>query len=393
MMRPLPAALVVMLGCTPLTPFRGDAGTDAGAAGGAAAGGTAGGAMAGGSTGGGLSTGGGFVFAGGFVFGGGVAGGAAGGGAGGSAVIDGGFTWTNVAFPSTVALQAVAVQGSDVAGVTFTGELLTLDGGALVPVPGFSFAEAMDLYVTPSRRVFVVGNRNNSFVCAANCGTAANFTVKPSTIGTEFFIGVCGLGERVFAVAVGTSLSGILLEYRNDAWQRVTTSLNVGTVRTCVVAPNGDVFVAGADGVARVVGSAATPEPIDLMGQPAARWRWLALSFDGGVVTDGLLTGAMGGYRLARRAPSGAWTSLPPRAGMDLYGVVALGDGAFFAVGTPTSGASDRFFLFENDQLTPVLPPPPLLESVTSLAADGPSAVYVVGEASSGRTYLYRGAR
>ncbi|MBL8917555.1 MAG: hypothetical protein JNJ54_01730 [Myxococcaceae bacterium] len=389
------AALAVLVGCTPLTPFRPDAGPDAG--GGAAGGGAAGGGQAGGSSGGfaggasgGLPAGGGFVFAGGA--GGGTAGGTAGGAAGGTP-IDGGFTWTPISFPSNVALQTVAVQGRDVAGVTFTGELLTLDGGAFVPVPGFSFVEAMDVLVTPSRRVFVAGNRNNSYVCAANCGSGSSFTLKTTTTGTEFFVGLCGEGERVFAVAIGTSLSGILLEYSNDAWRRVTTSLGVGTVRTCVVAPNGDVYVAGDDGVARVTGSTSTPEPIDLQLQPAARWSWVALTFDGGTVTDGLLTGGSSGYRLARRGGSGTWVALPPRpGGMELYGVVALRDHSFFAVGTPSSSSTDRFFLFEDDQLSLVQPPPPLLVDVSSMAV-GPEGLYVVGQASSGRKHCFRGTR
>lgn len=391
MMRSI-AALAVLVGCTPLTPFRPDAGPDAG--GGVAGGGVSGGGQAGGSSGGpGGGASGGLPTGGGFVFSGGAAGGVA-GGAGGGAPIDGGFTWTPISFPSNVALQTVAAQGSDVAGVTFTGELLTLDGGALVPVPGFSFVEAMDIHVTPSRRVFVAGNRNTSYVCAANCGVGANYTPKTTTIGTEFFVGLCGHGERVFAVAVGTSLSGILLEYSNDAWRRVTTALGVGTVRTCVVAPNGDVYVAGHDGVARLVSGAPVPEPVNLMSQPTARWSWVALTFDGGAVTDGLLTGGLSGYRLARRDGSGTWTALPPRAGgMDLYGVVALSDHSFFAVGAPLSlGSTERFFLFEDDQLSLVQPPPPLLVDVSSMAvaADG---LYVVGQASSGRKYCFRGTR
>lgn len=370
---PFVAALVVTLGCTPITPFRSDAGADAG---------TAGGGFAGGQTSGG--TGGGA---------GGSAGGAAGGSAGGST--GGGlpdFTWTGLSAPANVAVQSISARGTDIYAVSFTGDLLYSTGGAFQRVPDFALPDALDVYVSPSRKVWVVSSRNASLVCTTNCTAGASYQQKLTTTPTEWFLGLCGHEERVFAVAIGTSLSGILLEYTGTAWTRVTTALGVGNVRNCVVTPTGDVYVSGSMGVARVTGSISTPEPIDLGAQPAARWQWVALSFDGGVVTDGLLTGTQGGYRLARRGTNGTWTSLAPAMGSDLFGVVTLSDHEFFAVGAPTAGGP-AFMVFDQGALRPVRPPPPLLVSADSLWASGPAELFVVGATSGGMRLVYRGTR
>ncbi len=320
-----------------------------------------------------------------------MAGGAAGGGGGGTPIsID--FTWTTLGFPPGFALQSVSARPGELYAVTFTGELLRSTGGALTAVPGFSFFDASDVYVSPSGKVYVTGSRNAALVCTVgDCAMGANYVATSNSTLTDFFVGVCGLGERVFAVGTGTSLEGILFEYTNDAFRRVSTSLGVGGVRNCIVTPNGDVFVAGFDGVARVVGTAATPEPINLGGQ-TARWRYVALATDGGAITDGLLVGGLGSYRSARRGVTGQWTTLPadPR-GMELIGVVALAEHEFLAVGTPASPSGTRFLLF--DGAWRAVDPPPLVVSVNSISVVNRNELYVIGVNSSRQTLLFRGRR
>lgn len=340
----------------------------------AAGGNVAGGASAGGNGAGGTSAG----------------GSAAGGAAGGSAARA--FTWSAISYPGGYAVQSVSARGADVYAVTFTGELLHTTGASLTKVQGFSFTDAADVYLSPLGKVWVTGSRSNSYVCEANCTDGANYTLKNNTTGTDWFLGLCGEGEQVFAVAVGTSLEGILLRYSNGAWSRVTTTLGVGNVRNCVVAPNGDVWVSGANGVSKVVNGGANPQPIDLAMQGAARWQWVALTFDGGTVTDGLLVGTQGGYRLARRDASGTWTSLLPGiTGTDLYGVAAIDDHEFLAVGNSMSGPP--FLRFADGGLSALQPAPPLILSADAIWVSSPNEVFVIGQTSSGQRTLYRGVR
>lgn len=350
------------------------AGGGTASAGGSAAGGTAGGSSAGGASGGGSS--------------GGSSGGSA---AGGSATRS--FTWTAISYPGTYAVQSVSARGTDVFAVTFTGELLHTTGSSLAKVQGFSFLDAADVYVSPSKKVWVTGSRNNSYVCETNCTDGTNYVLKNNALGTDWFLGLCGEGEQVFAVAVGTSLEGILLQYTNGAWSRVTTTLGVGNVRNCVVAPNGDVWVSGAMGVSKVVNSGATPQTIDLAMQGAARWQWVALTFDGGTVTDGLLVGTQGGYRLARRDVSGTWTALLPAInGTDLYGVAAIDDHEFLTVGIPAM-SGPAFLRFADGGLSALQPAPPLIITTDAIWVSSPNEVFVIGRTTSGQHYLYRGVR
>lgn len=341
-------------------------------AGGSAAGGTAGGAVAGGANAaGGASVGGGTT-------------------AGGTA--SRAFTWSALSYPGVYAVRSVAARGADVYAVTFTGELLHTTGSSLVKVQNFAFPDAADVYVSPSGKVWVTGSRNIAYVCEANCTAGANYVMKSNSQGTDWFLGLCGDGDQVFAVAFGTSLEGILMQYSGGTFSRVTTSLGVGNVRNCVVAPNGDVWVSGANGVSKVVNGGAAPQPIDLAMQGAARWQWVALTFDGGAVTDGLLVGTQGGYRLAHRQPSGTWVSLLPGiTGTDLYGVAAIDDHEFLAVGRSMGGPS--FMRFADGGLSALQPAPPLLINTDAIWVSSPNEVFVIGETTSGQRYLYRGVR
>jgi hypothetical protein len=350
---------------------------------------TGGGSVSGGgAAAGGTSTAGGSSAAGGSTAGGSTSGG---GTAGGSAQTRA-FTWSALSYPGNYAVQSVTARGNDVYAVTFTGELLHTTGSSLVRVPNFTFADASDVYLSPSGKVWVIGTRNNSYVCEGNCTDGASYVQKNNASATDWFLGVCGDGEQVFAIAVGTSLEGILLQYSAGAWRRVTTALGVGNVRNCVVAPNGDVWVSGGAGVSKVVNGAATPQPIDLAMQGAARWQWVALTFDGGTVTDGLLVGTQGGYRLARRDTSGTWTALlPGLTGTDLYGVAAIDDHEFLAVGLSMGGPP--FMRFADGGLSALTPAPPLLITTDAIWVSSPNEVFVIGQTTSGQRYLYRGVR
>jgi hypothetical protein len=375
--------LLLALSCTPLSPLREDAGIDAGAAGGTAQGGGFG--SAGGSTAGGSGTAGGAGTAGGDV---------AGGAAGGSADAGRRFFWSSISTPTTVAVQSLFELDGGIFAVSYTGDLLYGDRAGLTTVPDFSFFEAADVYVTPSRKVFVTGNRNNSLVCeTGDCTVAVNFVRKGAMTGTDSFLGLCGAGENVYAVATGTSLQGILYRYSASTWQRVSTALDVGNVRSCTVAPNGDVFVVGDTGVSRIVGGGTNPEPVDLGGQPAARWQWLALHFDGGVPGDGLIVGTQGGYRLAQRNADATWTSLAPlQLGTELYRVAPLNPGEFLAVGGSLT-AANRYLLITNGVATPLVNQPSSILTVNAMHVVSPDEVFVVGTANGGMRLVMRGVR
>ena len=118
----------------------------------------------------------------------------------------------------------------------------------------------------------------------------------------------------------------------------------------------------------------------------------IALTFDGGTVTDGLLVGTQGGYRLARRDASGTWTSLLPGiTGTDLYGVAAIDDHEFLAVGNSMSGPP--FLRFADGGLSALQPAPPLILSADAIWVSSPNEVFVIGQTSSGQRTLYRGVR
>ena len=403
-MRVLLLAVVALGACGPLMPIRMDGGAAGGAAGGSAggfvAGGgfvTAGGNAAGGSIGGGST-------AGGSAAGGAAGGSAAGGSAGGP--VDAGlgnFSWSNLAVmpaPTSSFTNAVAV--SSRAGEAWValdnGRLYRSTGGMFNEVVGFSLAGINDVYVSPSGKVFAVTQGRSAAHClAADCSMAANFTtVMIASSSTENLKTLCGRGEQVMALGVrDTAGIGTLFEFdaMQAQWTKVSNNLGISTPQDCAVGPAGEVYVIGDTGIVRYEGGATTPEPIDLMGQPAATWQSIAIAVQGGAIVEALAVGGGSGYRFARRNNQTAtWTSLMPNAtaGSVLNTVIAIRSAEFLAAGSGTT----RFMAWNGTAWGPAMPAPPnTISSIRDAWVTDEREVFLVGLDGASSYTIIRGRR
>lgn len=405
-MRSLVAVLsVAALGCGPITPVVKDAGSGGGSGGGlgggfAQGGGTAGGSsggVAGGNSGGGATSGG---------SAGGQGGGAAGGQGGGTAGGSGGgapglFTWANLVAmpaPSSFAI-AVAVAGrSNEIYVGFdNGRLYRSTGAAFQEVVGGNLSGLKDLYVSPSGKVYVVSSgRTASHCLATDCSIGTNFTVVNSAAGTgtEAFTGLCGSGERVFAVGMrDTNNVGVLYEFDGvSTWTKVSNNLGITRPQGCQLTASGEVIAVGDLGVVRYDQGATTPEPIDTTGQPQAIWTSLTLAVENGVTVEGFIGGSGSGSRYARRNnASGTWTSLPPvTTGPSISVIAALSTTEVLAAGFGTP----KFTSWNGTAFVPTVPAPPnTIGSVRDMAVISSREVFLVGSDGQSSYTIIRGRR
>ncbi|MBL8919933.1 MAG: hypothetical protein JNJ54_13790 [Myxococcaceae bacterium] len=391
--------LLLASACGPLTPLLPDAGTGGGAGG--AAGGVQGGGAAGGSAGGASGGTGGGAAGGTGGTGGGTAGGAAGGTAGGTADAGlGSFTWSNlVAQPApgslTWAVTVAARPGEAWVGMD-SGKLYRSTGGPFTELTAFVLSGLTDLFVSSSGKVYAVAQGRTAAHClAADCSTAGAFTtVMSATASTDSFRGLCGSGERVVAYGVRDTSTGVLYEFDGvGPWTKVSNNLGVSTPKDCAVGPAGEVYVIGDTGIVRYEGGATTPEPIDLMGQPAATWQSIALAVQGGVIVEAFAVGGGSGYRVARRNNQTAtWTSLPPNpgAGSTLNTVLALRPSEFLAAGS----GSTRFMAWNGAAWGPATPAPPnTISSIRDAWATDEREVFLVGLDGASAYTIIRGRR
>lgn len=405
-------ALLIVTACGPLTPIKQDGGSAGGGglslvgggfvaaggqgggviAGGSAGGATAGGSIAGGSTAGGSTAGG--STAGGSTSGGSTAGGAAGGGVGP-------WVWSNLVAQPPPSSTTYAITVASRPGEVYVGmdnsRLYRSTGGAFAEITGLTISGIADLYLSPSGKVYAVSSYRLAAHClATDCTVAANYVTLPSGAGpgTESFEGICGLGERVFAIGVrDTNNVGLLYEFDGvGAWTKVSNNLGVNYVRQCQVLPSGEVLVVGDQGVVRYDQGATTPEPIDLGGQPQATWNALAIAIQGGTVTDAFVAGGGSGSRYARRNNvAGSWTSLMPIAGgATLYAIAALSPTEFLAAGTGTP----RFSMWNGTTFVAATPAPPnTIGTVRDIAVTSSREVFLVGSDGSSSYTIIRGRR
>jgi hypothetical protein len=398
-MRTCAVLLVAVTACGPLRPLVPDAGQGGGAAGGAA-GGVQGGGVAGGGSAGGVTAGG----AGGGTAGGtsgGLAGGAGGGAAGGSGGGTGLFVWSNlVAQPApssfTYAITVAARSGEAWVGMD-NGKLYRSTGGPFAELTGFVMSGLVDVYVSPMGKVYAVTQGRTAAHCVGpDCSMAAAFTtvMSATAASTEVFRGLCGRDERVVAYGVRDTSTGVLYEFDGvGAWTKVSNNLGVATPQDCAVGPGGEVFVIGESGIVRYEQGATTPEPIDLMGQPAATWQGLALAVQGGAIVEALAVGGGSGYRFARRNnQTASWTSLAPNpmAGSILNTVVALRPTEFLAAGT----GSTRFMAWNGTTWGPAMPAPPnTINTIRDAWVTDEREVFLVGTDGSTSYTIIRGRR
>ena len=287
------------------------------------------------------------------------------------------------------------------------GKLYRSTGGPFVEVTGLTLNSLKDVHVTPMGKVFAVSNSSNSQVCASgDCSMAANYVPLLTDNSSDTFDGLCGFGERVFAITNGGSNQAQLYEFVNNAWMKVSNDLGFTLPRKCVVGPSGEVYVLGRTFVVRYEAGSFAQENVDLMGQGNAEWYDMALVFNGSQVAVGMLVGGIGspgtmtGYRYARRNPQGGgWTTLPfmQNYGDRLNAVISTGPSEFLAAGF-TGGASTtaRFVEWKGTQWAPVPmanQPPAVLASVVDAAAASEREVFLVGSSNSGSYAIIRGRR
>ncbi len=396
-MRVLVMASSLLVACGALTPLRPD--------GGASGGGSAGGSVTGGgSAGGGNSVAGGTA---GGSSGGMTAGGTAGGTSGGNSTAGGtaggavSFIWSGIGVtpaPTSAAPVAVAVAArpGDAWVVLDNGRFYRSDGGIFAEVAGVSLASVRDLYVSPSGRVYAVGTGRTALSCTGDCGVGSNFLQGQTASSLDTWSGLCGSGEDVFGFGTGSSSAGVLYQFVDGGWNKVSPNLGVTSPRSCQFGPAGEVYVAGSDGIARYENGGFTPEPIDFMGQPAANWNSLAFSIRGGTIRDAFAVGGGSGYRFARRnQQTSSWTSLPPNtAGTNLSVVITFGQDEFLAAGTPNGTGGPRFMTWNGSAWAPSSPQPPnSITNVRDAWATSDREVFLVGNDNASNYAIIRGRR
>lgn len=301
--------------------------------------------------------------------------------------------------PSTLT-YAVAVASRP--GEAYVGmdnsKLYRSTGGAFTEVSGFTMASLNDVHVTPMGKVFVVSSTRSAAHClAADCSVAANFTTAMTVSTADYFVSLCGAGERVFAVGSRDSGStGLLYEFDGvSAWTKVSNNLGISSASECQVGPAGEVYVVGSLGVVRYDNGALTPEPVNLNGQPAAGWTSIALGVRSGAIVDAMIVGGGSGYRFARRdQATSSWNSLMPlTGGSNLSTVVAISPTEFLAAGTG-SGAANRFMSWNGTAWAPAMPAPPnTITTVRDASVTDPREVFLVGIDGSSSYSIIRGRR
>ncbi|MCA3016447.1 MAG: hypothetical protein INH41_29035 [Myxococcaceae bacterium] len=295
--------------------------------------------------------------------------------------------------------MAVSSRPGEAWVVLDSGRFYRSTGGLFAEVSGLMLAGARDVYLTPSGKVFAVSSGRTALSCtAADCTAAANHVQAMTVSSNETWSGVCGAGEVVFGFGTGSSSTvSVLYQFTGGAWVKVSPNLGVSSPRWCQVGPGGEVFIAGTDGVSRYESGAATVEPIDLAGQPAASWVSLALSIRGTEIVEAFVVGGGGGYRFARRnQASRGWLSLAPNSvGQNLSTVVAVGVGEFLAAGTPSTSTGARFLSWNGSAWVPsAAPPPPAsITNVRDACATDTREVFLVGNDSVGGYVILRGRR
>jgi hypothetical protein len=299
------------------------------------------------------------------------------------------FTWSAMGVPPNLAVVAVSGRPGELYAVSGNRELLRTTTNVFTLVSGFDLQNVLDVYVTPSGRVIVIAASNWSRVCASGCDQGANYSPRLA-MTSDRFASLCGRGEDVYAIAYGTSLSGILYRFANDQWTRAMNDVGVGSAYECEVLDDGSVLIVGLQGVARFDG-VASDEPITLNGQ-SPRWRSLAVGTRDGGSGDAMIVGGFGAYQSARRAPQGGgWSVLTPvSTGRELVQVAAFGADEFVARGEPMTGGP-RLMHFRDGAWAPLLGAPANLSEVR-LITSANGALFLEGVRGGGPV-LFRGTR
>lgn len=296
----------------------------------------------------------------------------------------------------TYAIAVASRQGEAWVGMD-NSKLYRSTGGSFTEVTGYALMGLNDVHVTPAGKVFVVSQgRAASHCLAADCTVAANFTTAMTVSTLDYFVSLCGSGERVFAVGSRDNGSvGVLYEFDGvSAWMKVSNNLGISSATECQVGPGGEVYVVGTLGVVRYDNGALTPETVNLNGQPAAGWTSIAFGLRNGAIVEAMIVGGGSGYRFARRdQATSSWNSLMPlTTGSGLSTVVALSPTEFLAAGS--GSVANRFMSWNGTSWVPSMPAPPnTISSVRDAVATDAREVFLVGIDSSNSYTIIRGRR
>lgn len=276
------------------------------------------------------------------------------------------------------------------------GRLYRSTGTAFQEVTGVVVAGLKDLYLSPTGKVFIVSSSRSAAHCLGpDCSLNANWVFLNSAagVGTEAFLGTCGLGEQVYAIGTRDTNVGVLYEFDGmGAWTRVSNNLGISRPRRCELGPGGEVYVVGDLGVVRYEQGATTPEPVDTTGQPQASWEAIGLAIDNGVIVDAFIGGSGSGSRYARReAATSSWTGLMPVAtGPAITVIAAVSPTEFLAAGAGTP----KFTVWNGASFVAAMPGPPnTIGTVRDIAVATPREVFVVGSDGNSSYSIIRGRR
>lgn len=301
--------------------------------------------------------------------------------------------------PSPSGTAAVAARPGE-AWLAISPSVYRSTGTAFNQVTGVTINSIRDIWVTPMGKVFVVSGSPNSMICTAtDCSMGANFTSQPSGGSSDYFDGLCGAGEAVYAIGNGNNSQAILFEFNGTGWTKISDDLGFQGAKRCIVGPSGEIYVLGKTFAIRYEGGGFSQENVDLMGQAAAEWNDFAFTF--GPSVEGFMVGGPGlgvsvvSYRFARRnAAGGGWTVMPiPMMGSSLNAVVRLGPNEYLAAGSSSVMGTPKFLQWNGTAWVASSQPPNALSTVTRASAVSEREVFLVGNASAGGYAVVRGRR
>ncbi|MFZ5441183.1 MAG: hypothetical protein ACOZQL_14335, partial [Myxococcota bacterium] len=328
-------------------------------------------------------------------------GGATGGGGGATGGGGGSFAWVSMSFSPvpgtpTVAREVVGLgrrSAGDIWVALGDGTVYRAAAGSnlLQLVPGFpaptSSTTHADLITTADEVLLARGR--DVFRCVGACAAFSDFVsvfTVPSQSGAPRAF--CVRGDRVLFTAKPTGGATSLFESQRSGasltFTEVSSDLGVDGER-CFIDAGGDVLIPSASSVAvSLSGGGFSTEPVDLQGQPGARWTSLARAG-----TAGLMVGGGSGLRFARRMGTG-WVALAPDTSGSLMTIVLPLSATEFLAGGLLNGGSDSLptlFTSDGTSLRPVDPAPPPIEVQRGFLV-GPNEVLFGGPSRSGSTYV-----
>ncbi len=172
---------------------------------------------------------------------------------------DGGpLKWTYIPVPLGVRkLEGVAAGAGQIwaVGTGTAGDYLLragMDGGFVATLVSFTGASER-IHVTPGGGVALLG-RNHLAWCAggSSCSQQGHYIEQQAPFPL-FMRGLCGLGERVFAVGYDNDYRwGVVFERTGNTWTQRVADAGVEELQACALTPSGRLFAVGLRDVFRL---------------------------------------------------------------------------------------------------------------------------------------------